>query len=99
MIGIVVLGLPEPLPYRRGVIQHEVPLTSCKAGSLKVKAAERAGFSFKEGEAVWLRDGGNGSLWRGWLMPGDVALRVADLLDCEGEGLLALQVRRAVAEA
>lgn len=77
---------------------HEVPLTAEYAHSGRKAAAFReAGIALSDDALVSLRDRNTGERFTGWLIPDAVAEAAARLLDAS-DPLLALQVRRALAE-
>lgn len=95
MIGFVIVPALSAAP---GMPCHEVPLTAEYSHSGRKAAAFReAGIALSDDALVSLRDRNTGERFTGWLVPDAAAKAAARLLDAS-DPLLALQVRRALAE-
>jgi hypothetical protein len=96
-IGFIEVGADETLEATSD--RFDVPLTAERIeDGRKRQAFAAAGYDFAT--RYKFRDRGDGRLlWEGWLIPADVANDAASILRQNGNGLLALQIERAVEEA
>lgn len=95
---LVFVHLPQPaaLPRESGVI--DAPVTAERQSSgVKYRAFRDAGADLSDGALVYVRDRGDGSIWKGWPIASSVA---ESAMEPMGDHSLArLQISRAMAEA